>query len=209
MPGPTDRSRRSAAGASPQRNGRSTASQMTWVPGLDQRHDADLRERAAVPRPVVGRPKARSFSGVSATSSVVPSIAIKRSPPRKRPPSRAVAIGPATAWNSSRSSRAPARRRAWTIAAVLGSRHLEPRARSPPPRQPATTSASTCRIDSAAHSPIATTSVTTRWVGSRRRRRSRVPVASIAASTAASGIAAASASNSGRSPSPPARRRVP
>ena len=34
-----------------------------------------------------------------------------RSPPRNAPPVRAVAIGRATAWNSSRSRRAPARSR--------------------------------------------------------------------------------------------------
>jgi hypothetical protein len=53
-----------------------------------------------------------------------------------------------------------------------------------------------------AHSPMPTTSVTTRWVGNNRRRRSRAPVRSMTSSTAASGSAAARASSSGRFPSP-------
>jgi hypothetical protein len=181
MPGPTERTSRSPVGTSPERRGRMTASQMTWVP-VSIRASTRSCGKAPAPRPAVWRPKARSFSGVSATSSVVPSIAIRRSPPRNAPCVRAVAIGRATAWNSSRSSRAPARCRAWTMAAVLGTCHPVA-ALAAPSRQPATTSARTCRIDSAAHNPIATTSVTTSWVGSRRRRRSRVPVASMVAST--------------------------
>ena len=113
----------------------------------------------------------------------------------------AVAIGPATLWNSTRNSRAPARRWACTIAAVLGSSQVVRRACGCS-RQPATTSAKACRIDSLAHTPtpIATTSVTTRCVGNRRRRCSRAPLASIAASMASSGSATSSASSSGRSP---------
>src|SRR5437899_8415826 len=110
---------------------------------------------------------------------------IRRSPPRKAPIVSDVAIGPATLWNRTRNSRAPARWRARTMAALVGRCHALPPLAAPS-RQPATTLASAWRTDSLAHSPMATTNVTTSWVGKRRRRCSRVPVASITASTVSS-----------------------
>jgi len=211
MPGSSVRRRWRAAGASPPWKGRSTTSHRAWVP-VSMRATTRSWGKAPRPRWVVGRPKARAFAGVSAASRVVPSTAMRRSPPRKALGVAGVAIGPATAWNSSRNSRTPTRRRARTRAAVLGRCH---RARAAPPAgpsaaarrarvssQPSTTVARTWRTDSAAHSPIATTRDTTRCVGSRRRRRSRAPVRSITSSTAASGNAASRASSSGRPPAP-------
>lgn len=67
-----------------------------------------------------GRPKCSAFTGVSATSRHVPSIAISRRPASQTSGISSVPIGRATLSNSAASGLAPSRARAWKIADLLG-----------------------------------------------------------------------------------------
>ena len=182
MPGPTERSSRSAVGTSPERIGTDHRVADDVGAGLDQREHADLGERAG---PAPGRRASegpvvlRACRPRRASCRRSPSAAAHPGTPPASAPWQSAGPPPGTAPGAGapRPADGPGRWRRCSADAT------PPASLAAPSRQPATTSASTCRIDSDAHSPIATTRVTTRWVGRRRRRRSRVPVASIAAST--------------------------
>jgi hypothetical protein len=120
MPGPTERSSRSAAGTSPQREGRSTTSHSAWVP-VSISATARSCGNAAAPRPDPGRPNARALAG---GIGHLERGAIQRHQAQSTQEG-AQRFGhgdrPATAWNRSRNSRALARCRARTMAALVGS----------------------------------------------------------------------------------------
>ena len=110
-PGPTERSRRRAAVCSLASWRHTPASHTAWVP-----HSARATTRtwgqALVPRPPPGRPNARALAGVSGTSHVVPSSAIRRHRPKNAPGVARVARGRHTALKRATSGRAPTRARA-------------------------------------------------------------------------------------------------
>ena len=111
-----------------------SASNMACVP-----HSANATTRAcgnADRSPLVtpGRPKNSSFTTVSATSNVVPSIATNRRPANNDPDVAAVANGRATRSNNAFTGSNPNRSRAWKIAdfdgnltgSTPGSAHANP-----------------------------------------------------------------------------------
>lgn len=75
------------------------------------------------PRPDPGRPKNAAFSGVSGTSSVVPSTATTRHPRYHTPGVSAPATGRHTRANNAFNGSGPNRTRAREIAAVVGTSH--------------------------------------------------------------------------------------
>ena len=96
---------------------------MAWVP-----HSASATSRAwgnadCSPLFTPGRPKYAVFSWVSATSSVVPSMATSRRPANHDPGVLAVAKGRATLAKSSRKGSEPRRARAWKMPDFDGSVH--------------------------------------------------------------------------------------
>ena len=91
------------------------------------------------PLAVPGRPKNSSFTALSATSNVVPSIATIRRPARNDPGVSAVANGCATRSNNALTGSNPNRSRAWKIAdfdgnftgSTPGSDHANPSVNNP------------------------------------------------------------------------------
>jgi hypothetical protein len=97
---------------------------MAWVP-----HSARATTRtwgkalSCSLRLLAGRPKAVALAGVSATSKTVPSIAISRQRRYHTPRLPGVPSGTTTSRNSARNGSTPRRRRAWKMAALVGTVH--------------------------------------------------------------------------------------
>jgi hypothetical protein len=100
----------------------SSASKIACVP-----HSANATNRTCgnaerSPLDVPGRPKNSSLATLSATSSIVPSIATNRRPARNDSAESSVANGRPTRSNSALTGSAPNRSRAWKIADFDGNR---------------------------------------------------------------------------------------
>ena len=121
MPGPSAFVRSRARVGSPVVQAPMAAPNMAWVP-----HSARATTRnwgnapSPDPRPEPGLANAAAFSGVSATSRVVPSMPTSRLPRQKAPGVEAVPSGTQPRANSSASGASPSRARAWEIAGWEG-----------------------------------------------------------------------------------------
>src|SRR3954469_730479 len=93
--------------------GPSSASMMAWVPHSTKPTSRAWGNADRSPFAVPGRPKNASFSSLSATSKVVPSIDTSRRPANHAPGVDNDANGTATRRNNTRSGSAPNLTRAW------------------------------------------------------------------------------------------------
>ena len=103
---------------------------------LAQSEHPQLRERATVAGPEAGRPNAASFSPVSGTSRVTPSMAISRQQPSQAPIVAGVATGAAARSNSRRTGCSPRRWRAWHNAEGVGTCQCRSQAETNRTRRP-------------------------------------------------------------------------
>ena len=149
-----------------------------------------------------GRPKCSSFGGLSGTSEVDPSMETTRSPQQNTPGVPSSPIGPATCSNRNRTGAGPSLPRPRDSEEMFGCRHRRP---SPAPTQPPGSSCCPASRSAARrwwyspsaslvitcpypqfrprNSHSASTKYTISRAGSSRRRCSRAPASSTAAST--------------------------
>jgi hypothetical protein len=132
-----------------------------------------------------GRPKNASFTAVSATSSIVPSIATNLRPAKNADGDPTPANGRATRTNNARTASNPRRRRAWKIADPDGAVH--DRRHDDNQLNPSVKLANTSSYEPSENIAIPITKYATTRAGNDRRRCSVRPASAITSSTTSAG----------------------